>query len=108
MGEFEWGKYLRDAGEGALAGGAMGALGGPLAPVTATGGAIIGGVRTSVSDENGQYRIVDLRPGTYTVSFVLPGFTTVKREGVELQGSMTATINADLRIGGVGRTILRP
>ena len=53
----------------------------------------------------GQYRIVDLRPGTYTVTFTLTGFSTVKREGIELTGSFTATINADLKVGGVAETI---
>ena len=50
-------------------------------------------VRSVVSDETGQYRIVNLRPGTYSLTFTLPGFSTVKREGVELTGSFVATIN---------------
>ena len=47
----------------------------------------------------GQYRIVDLRAGTYTVTFTLTGFSTVKREGIELTGSFTASINADMKVG---------
>jgi len=62
-------------------------------------------VRSVVTDEQGLYKIVDLRPGTYTVTFTLPGFSTVKREGVELPSNFTATINADLRVGGVEETI---
>ena len=53
--------------------------------------------REAVTDGSGLYRILDLRPGTYTVTFSLPGFTTVKREGIELSGSFIATINAEVR-----------
>ena len=62
-------------------------------------------MRTVVTDGSGQYRIVDLRPGSYSVTFSLAGFATVKRDGVELSGSLTATINADMRVGGVEETI---
>jgi Carboxypeptidase regulatory-like domain len=61
--------------------------------------------REAVTDGSGLYRILDLRPGTYTVTFSLPGFTTVKREGIELTGSFIATINADMKVGGVAETI---
>mgnify|MGYP003694543965 CR=1 FL=1 len=47
--------------------------------------------RAAVTDGSGLYRILDLRPGTYTVTFSLPGFTTVKREGIELTGSFIAS-----------------
>src|SRR5262249_31220104 len=57
------------------------------------------------SDETGQYRIVDLRPGTYTVTFMLTGFTTVRREGIELTGDFVATVNADLKVGSLAETI---
>ncbi|HYH44461.1 MAG TPA: DUF1028 domain-containing protein, partial [Thermoanaerobaculia bacterium] len=50
-------------------------------------------------------RIVDLRPGTYTVTFSLPGFNVVKREGIELTGSFTATVNVELRVGALEETI---
>src|SRR5213592_774867 len=61
--------------------------------------------RSAVSDGTGQYRIVNLLPGTYEVSFALTGFSTVKREGIELSGSFVATINADLKVGAVAETI---
>ena len=61
--------------------------------------------RTSVTDQSGQYRVVDLRPGTYAVTFTLTGFSTVKREGIELSGSFIATINADLKVGALAETI---
>src|SRR5438309_4709048 len=61
--------------------------------------------RSAVTDGSGQYRIVDLRAGTYTVTFTLTGFSTVKREGIELSGSFTATINADMKVGAVEETI---
>ena len=52
--------------------------------------------RTAVTDGTGQYRIEGLRPGTYEVVFTLPGFQTVKRQGIELSGTFVATVNADL------------
>src|SRR4029434_9231179 len=55
--------------------------------------------------DSGQYRIVDLRPGVYSVTMSLTGFTTVKREGIELSGSFVATVNADLRIGALEETV---
>ena len=61
--------------------------------------------REAVTDGSGLYRILDLRPGTYSVTFSLPGFTTVKREGIELTGSFIASINADMKVGGVAETI---
>ena len=61
--------------------------------------------RSTVTDGSGLYRILDLRPGTYTVTFSLPGFTTVKREGIELTGSFIASINAEMKVGGVAETI---
>ena len=58
-----------------------------------------------VTDGSGQYKVVDLRPGTYSVTFALPGFSALKREGIELAGSFTATVNADLRVGAVEESV---
>ena len=58
-----------------------------------------------LTDSAGLYRIVDLRPGTYTLTFSLPGFSTVLREGLELAGSITLTIPAVMRVGGVEETV---
>src|SRR4051812_40489191 len=77
----------------------------PGVTVEASSPALIEKVRSVVSDAEGQYKIVDLRPGTYTVTFTLPGFSIVKREGVELSAGFTATINADLKVGGLEETI---
>ena len=77
----------------------------PGVTVEASSPALIEKVRSATTDGSGQFRIVDLRPGAYVVTFSLPGFTTVKREGVELTGSFTATINADMRVGAVEETI---
>jgi Carboxypeptidase regulatory-like domain len=98
---------LAAAQAASIAGVVRDASGGVLPGVTveAASPALIEKVRTVVTDGNGQYRIVDLRPGTYTVTFTLGGFTTVKREGVELQGTMTANINADMRVGALEETI---
>src|SRR4029453_4208258 len=61
--------------------------------------------RTAISDGSGQYRIIDLRPGTYSVTFVLTGFNTVKHDGIKLTGSFTATVNAELRVGALEETV---
>ena len=77
----------------------------PGVTVEVTSPALIEKVRTTVSDETGQYRIVDLRPGLYRATFTLTGFNTVVREGIELVGSFTATINAEMGVGAVQETI---
>src|SRR5215468_3488475 len=56
----------------------------PGVTVEARSPALIEQVRSAVTDENGRYRIVDLRPGAYNVTFMLPGFSTVIREGIQL------------------------
>src|SRR6059036_4094879 len=61
----------------------------PGVTVEASSDVLIEKVRTAATDATGQYRIVDLRPGTYAVTFSLPGFTSVKRDGIELAGSAT-------------------
>ena len=66
----------------------------PGVTVEAASPALIEKVKSVVSDAQGQYKIVDLRPGTYVLTFTLPGFATVKREGVELSSAFTATVNA--------------
>jgi hypothetical protein len=77
----------------------------PGVTVEAASPALIEKIRTVVSGADGQYRIVDLRPGPYTVTFTLAGFSTVRREGLELSGSLTATVDAEMRVGGVEETI---
>ena len=77
----------------------------PGVTVEAASPALIEKARTGVTDGSGLYRIVDLRPGVYTVTFTLPGFSTVKRDGIELTASFTATVNADLRVGALEETI---
>jgi len=77
----------------------------PGVTVEASSPALIEKVRTAISDGTGQYRIVDLRAGTYTVTFALAGFGTLRREGIELAGSFTATVNADLRVGAVQESV---
>src|SRR5919106_4997753 len=77
----------------------------PGVTVEAASPALIEKVRSVVTDDTGQYRIVDLRPGVYAVSFELPGFRNVRREGIELSGSFVATVNAELSVGSVEETI---
>jgi hypothetical protein len=77
----------------------------PGVTVEAASPALIEKVRSSVTNDTGQFRIENLRPGTYSVTFTLGGFSSVKRDGVELQGSFSATINADLRVGEISETV---
>ena len=77
----------------------------PGVTVEAASPALIEKVRSVVTDEQGLYKIVDLRPGTYTVTFTLPGFSIVKREGIELPSNFTATINSELNVGSMEETI---
>jgi carboxypeptidase family protein len=77
----------------------------PGVTVEAASPVLIEKVRSAISDGNGQYRITELPPGTYTVTFSLTGFSALKREGVELTGAGVTTINADLRLSGIEETI---
>ena len=77
----------------------------PGVTVEASSPALIEKARTVVTDGQGQYKIIDLRPGTYVVTFTLPGFSTVRREGIELTASFNATVNAELRVGALEETV---
>ena len=77
----------------------------PGVTVEAASPALIEKTRTAVTDGTGQYRIIDLRPGTYSLTFTLTGFNTVKRENIELAGTQVITIPAEMKVGGVEETI---
>ena len=77
----------------------------PGVTVEAASPALIERVRTTVSDARGRYLIVGLRPGDYTVTFSLPGFSTFKRENIVLAGEFAATIDAEMKVGAVEETI---
>jgi hypothetical protein len=77
----------------------------PGVTVEASSPALIERTRTATTDQAGLYRIIDLRPGVYTITFTLAGFNTVKREGIELPANFTATINGELRVGTIEETV---
>jgi hypothetical protein len=77
----------------------------PGVTVEAASPVLIERARTVVTDDQGQYKIIDLLPGTYTVTFTMPGFSIVKREGIELTSNFTAAVNADLRVGQLEETV---
>ena len=98
---------MAQLGSSGIAGVVKDATGAVLPGVTveAASPALIEKVRTVVSDGEGQYKIVSLSPGTYSVTFTLPGFGSVKREGIDLASNFTATINAELRVGDIAETV---
>jgi hypothetical protein len=77
----------------------------PGVTVEASSPALIEKTRSAVTDGSGQYRIVDLAPGTYTLTFSLAGFSTVRRDNILLTGTQVATIPVDMRLGGIEETI---
>src|SRR5438046_502205 len=93
--------------QSAIAGTVKDATGAVLPGVTveASSPALIEKVRSVVTDSTGEYKIVELPPGVYAVTFSLPGFSTLKREGIELTSEFTANVSVDRRVGEVAETI---
>jgi Carboxypeptidase regulatory-like domain len=93
--------------QSAIAGVVKDATGSVLPGVTveAASPSLIERVRTVVTDAQGQYKIVDLRPGPYDVTFSLAGFATVKQAGIQLPANFTASVNADLKVGAIEETV---
>ena len=93
--------------QGAIAGVAKDTTGAVLPGVTvqAVSSALIEGGRAVVTDSAGQYSIVNLRPGTYTVTFTLSGFSVYRRENILLEANFTAQVNAELRVGELAESI---
>ena len=77
----------------------------PGVTVEVTSPVLIEKVRTAVTDDQGRFAIVDLRPGVYRITFTLTGFNTVVRDGVEVPGGVAVTSNADLKVGALEETI---
>ena len=77
----------------------------PGVTVEAGSDALIEKTRSAVTDGSGQYRIVDLPAGSYKATFTLPGFATVVRDAIALSGAFTATVNVDMRVGGIEETV---
>lgn len=77
----------------------------PGVTVDASSDVLIEKTRSVVTDSNGQYRIVDLRPGVYVMTFTLPGFATVRRENVDLPANFTSSINIDMKVGSLEESI---
>jgi Carboxypeptidase regulatory-like domain len=77
----------------------------PDVSVEVSGSVLIEKIRTTMTSERGEYRIVELRPGTYTMTFTRKGFASLRREGIELTSNFNATVNAELRVGGLEESI---
>src|SRR3984893_15786777 len=97
----------QQTGQSAIAGVVKDATGAVLPGVTveASSPALIEKSHTAVTNDGGQYRVVDLRPGTYKVTFTLPGFSTVVREGIVLEANFVAPVNVELKVGAVEQSI---
>jgi hypothetical protein len=95
------------AAQSALAGVIKDTTGAVLPGVTveASSPALIERVRVATTDSSGVYRIVDLRPGVYSITFSLPGFNSVRMENFELRADFTATVNAELKVGQLTETL---
>ena len=96
------------SGQSAISGVVRDSTGAVLPGVTveASSPALIEKSRSAVTDEAGQYRVVDLRPGTYRVTFTLQGFTTLIRDGIVLESNFVAPVNVDMAVGGVEQAII--
>jgi hypothetical protein len=77
----------------------------PGVTVEAASPALIEKIRATVTDERGQYRLPELRPGVYTVTFSLVGFSTLRREGIELRTNFTAQVDVELTVSQLQETI---
>ena len=78
----------------------------PGVTVEVSSPALIEKTKTATTNEAGQYRVVDLRPGIYRVTFTLSGFNTIAREGIVLEANFTAPINVDMRVGNLAETVI--
>ena len=98
---------LAQTGQSAIAGVVRDATGGVLPGVTveASSPVLIEKSRSAVTNEAGQYRVVDLRPGVYTVTFTLSGFTTVVREGIQLESNFVAPVNIEMTVGRIEQSV---
>ena len=77
----------------------------PGVTVEASSPALIENSRTVVTDGDGQYKIINLVPGTYSVTFTLQGFSTIVRQGLELTASSNLPVNADMKVGAIEETL---
>ena len=77
----------------------------PGVTIETTSPALIEKVRTAVSDGQGRYAIIDLRPGRYKVTFTVQGFTTFVQDGIDLPSNFTATVNAEMKLGAVEESV---
>jgi hypothetical protein len=91
--------------QGTLTGTVKDASGGVLPGVTVEATTPNQAVRTVVTDSNGVYRIIELVPGVYSMTFTLPGFGTVTRPGIVLGGTQVLTVPIELKVGSLQETI---
>jgi hypothetical protein len=101
------GPALAQSGSSGIAGVVSDASGArlPGVAVEVASPVLIEKTRVVVTDGEGAYKVLELRPGSYSITFSLSDFSTVRREGIELTASFTATVNAELKVGAVTETI---
>src|SRR4051812_44420254 len=77
----------------------------PGVEISITSPSMIGGARTAITDEQGSYRFTELVPGTYRVTFALPGFKTLNIDGVPIAVGVTRTINGTMEVAAVAEEV---
>jgi hypothetical protein len=77
----------------------------PGVTVEASSPALIEKSRSALTDGSGQYRILALVPGVYTVTFSLDGFSRVERTGIELRAETILPVNAEMKPGALQETV---
>src|SRR5215510_9049680 len=78
----------------------------PGVTVEVSSPALIERVRSVTTDREGEYKIIDLRPGVYMVTFTITGFTSARREGIELTTGFTAAVNVEMQVGAIEETLI--
>ncbi len=77
----------------------------PGVSVTVSGPALIGGSRGATTSDAGSYQLAALPPGLFTVTYELPGFTTLKREQIRVQVAGVTRLDVEMSVGGLQESV---
>src|SRR3989454_5152437 len=76
----------------------------PGVTVEAASEVLIERSRTVVTSGDGRYTVVDVRPGLYTITFTLPGFSIVKRQ-VTVPANVSVPVDAEMKVSALEETV---